>query len=55
MNGDGKADLLCDDTKGNHWAILTETKRVDKEEEPEEEEKTEGEYDVKPNTKVGFN
>lgn len=20
IDGDGKADILCDDTKGNHWA-----------------------------------
>ena len=22
FNGDGKADLLCDDIHGSHWAIL---------------------------------
>jgi hypothetical protein len=48
--------MLCDDTKGNHWAILTETESdEEEEEEAEEDEKTEGEYDVKPNTKAGFN
>jgi len=23
INGDGKADMLCDDTRGNHWARLS--------------------------------
>lgn len=23
INGDGKADILCDDTKGKHWARLS--------------------------------
>merc|ERR1711871_938114 len=23
ISGDGKADLLCDDTKGNHWYMLS--------------------------------
>ena len=22
MDGDGKDDMICDDLKGNHWAIL---------------------------------
>jgi len=23
IDGDGKADMLCDDSKGNHWAMLS--------------------------------
>lgn len=23
VNGDGKADMICDDTKGNHWIQLS--------------------------------
>ena len=23
LNGDGKADLICDDYKGNHWSLPT--------------------------------
>jgi hypothetical protein len=25
INGDGKSDMLCDDSKGNHWGILIAT------------------------------
>ena len=27
VNGDGKADVICDDEKGNHWIRISEGKK----------------------------
>jgi hypothetical protein len=44
FNGDGKMDMMCDDSQGSHWSILTAVGGPQREEKREEKKEVKEYY-----------